>query len=73
MRIVRTAEGRIEIDTTGRARGRGAYVCPRRSCWEKALKGGTIGYALRMTPVREDVEALRAFGLTLPTEESEHA
>jgi predicted RNA-binding protein YlxR (DUF448 family) len=71
VRVVRTEDKRVVVDPTGKARGRGAYLCRRRSCWEKALKGGTIGYALRMTPVREDVEALRAYGLALPQEESE--
>lgn len=71
IRIVRTAEGRIIIDATGRANGRGAYLHASRPCWEKALKGGTITYALKITPAREDIEALRAYALALPAEESE--
>jgi hypothetical protein len=70
VRIVRTEEQRVVVDPSGKARGRGAYLCPRPACWEKALKGGTIGYALRMTPARDDLEALRAFGLALAPEES---
>jgi hypothetical protein len=46
-------------------------VHPFRPCWEKALKGATIKNALKITPVPDDVEALRAFGATLPVEESE--
>lgn len=69
VRIVRTPEGRVVVDETGRANGRGAYLCRDQKCWVKALKGSTISNALKITPVREDVEALRAFGLSLPVGE----
>jgi len=71
IRIVRTPDRRVVVDPTGKANGRGAYLHPVRECWEKALKRGTIAYALKTTPVQEDVEALRAFAMTLPVEESE--
>ena len=38
MRIVRTPEGVI-YDPTGKAKGRGAYLHDKKSCWERALKG----------------------------------
>ena len=69
IRIVRTPEGRVIVDPSGKASGRGAYVHRLRLCWEKALKGGTMSHALRTTPAKEDVEALRAFGITLPADE----
>lgn len=69
IRIVRTPEGRIAIDESGKANGRGAYLHASTACWEKALKGGTIGRALKITPAVEDVEALRAYGMALPAEE----
>ena len=71
VRIVRTADGRVTLDPTGKANGRGAYLHPTAACWVKALKGGTIANALKITPAKEDVEALRAFASTLPVEESE--
>lgn len=71
IRIVRTPEQRVAVDESGKANGRGAYLHPLRSCWEKALRGGTIRYALKITPAQEDVEALRAFAVALPVEESE--
>lgn len=71
VRIVRDGEGHIAVDPTGKANGRGAYLHPLRPCWEKALKGATIQRALRTSPAREDVEALRAFAVALPVEESE--
>jgi len=69
IRIVRTPGQRLIVDPTGKANGRGAYLHARPACWEKALKGGTIGHALKFNPAREDVEALRAFGMALPAEE----
>ena len=52
VRLVRTAEGNIEIDITGKKEGRGAYLCPTRECWEAALKGNRLEHALRsrLTP-----------------------
>ena len=38
MRVVRTAEGEIVIDFTGKKSGRGAYVCKSLSCLKKARK-----------------------------------
>jgi predicted RNA-binding protein YlxR (DUF448 family) len=71
VRIVRTPDSHVAVDATGKAKGRGAYLHPVRACWEKALKGGTMSHALKFTPAKEDVEALRAFALALPAEESE--
>lgn len=71
VRIVRTPEGRVVVDESGKRNGRGAYLHPLRACWVKALKGATIKNALKVSPALEDMEALRAFGMTLPVEESE--
>ena len=38
MRIVRTPDGEIRFDTTGRAAGRGAYICKNLECFEKCVK-----------------------------------
>lgn len=38
IRIIRTAEGDITIDRTGKKNGRGAYLCDDRACLEKAVK-----------------------------------
>jgi predicted RNA-binding protein YlxR (DUF448 family) len=71
VRLVRSKDGRITIDPSGKANGRGAYLHPISSCWEKALKGGSMKAAFKIIPDPDDVEALRAFGKTLPAEESE--
>ena len=38
VRVVRSAEGEISLDLTGRKSGRGAYVCPNLDCLKKARK-----------------------------------
>ena len=47
MRLVRTREGNIEIDVSGKKEGRGAYVCPDPECWKKALTGKQLEHTLR--------------------------
>jgi predicted RNA-binding protein YlxR (DUF448 family) len=46
VRIVRTIDGRIEVDPSGKAAGRGAYVHPSASCIARAGKKGAIARAL---------------------------
>ncbi|MDO4621838.1 MAG: YlxR family protein [Eubacteriales bacterium] len=38
VRVLRTPEGEIILDTTGRANGRGAYICRNAECLKKAKK-----------------------------------
>lgn len=38
IRVVKSAEGEISLDRTGKKNGRGAYICPSRECLEKAKK-----------------------------------
>lgn len=71
IRIVRTPARQVLVDSTGKANGRGAYLHPSRPCWEKALKGATIKNALKISPAVDEMEALRAFALALPAEESD--
>lgn len=66
VRIVRTVEGRVEVDLTGKKAGRGAYVCRQKSCWDLALKRDQVGRALKTTVMADDRQALVAFGATLP-------
>jgi predicted RNA-binding protein YlxR (DUF448 family) len=42
IRIVRPPEGAVMLDRTGKAAGRGAYVCPSGTCLEKARKAKTL-------------------------------
>ncbi len=47
IRLVRTSTGGVEVDTTGKKAGRGAYLCPE--CWETGLKGNRLEHALQAT------------------------
>ncbi len=38
LRIVKNKDGEIFVDTTGKANGRGAYVCKDKDCYEKLCK-----------------------------------
>lgn len=66
VRIVRTAEGRVEVDSTGKKAGRGAYLCRQRSCWETALKRDLVARALKVALTGSDRDELAAFAATLP-------
>lgn len=46
LRIVRTPENEIRLDRTGKASGRGAYVCPTVECLDKAQKIRALERAL---------------------------
>lgn len=46
VRIVRTAEGEISVDLTGKKSGRGAYLCPNRDCLAAAQKARRLERAL---------------------------
>lgn len=56
-RIVRDAAGTASFDGTGRAPGRGAYVCSA-ACLEAACKTGRLDRALRAGLGREDYERI---------------
>ncbi len=38
VRVIRTPEGEILLDESGKANGRGVYLCPKKSCLQKARK-----------------------------------
>ena len=54
IRIVRSPEGEIFLDLTGKKAGRGAYVCPDKECITKAYKGRRLEKALEKQ-VNDDV------------------
>ena len=47
VRLVRGADGRVQVDNGGRAAGRGAYACPDPECLGKALHAGRLGHAFK--------------------------
>ncbi|MCD8022239.1 MAG: YlxR family protein [Lachnospiraceae bacterium] len=59
LRILRTPEGEIVLDVTGRKNGRGAYLCPRRDCFEKAMKNKGLERSLKVRIPTETYESLK--------------
>lgn len=56
LRIVRSPEGEISLDMTGKKNGRGAYVCPNPECITKAVKEKRLERALEK-PISQEVYA----------------
>ena len=48
LRAVRSPEGEVSLDTTGRKPGRGAYCCFDADCLKKALKQGQLDRQLEV-------------------------
>ena len=46
-RVVKTKEGEISLDKTGKASGRGAYICKDAACLKKAIKAHRLESAFR--------------------------
>ena len=53
LRVVKSPEGEVFLDATGKKNGRGAYICPSAECLEKAVKSKMLE---------------RSFGMAIPTE-----
>ncbi|NMA92395.1 MAG: YlxR family protein [Firmicutes bacterium] len=70
IRIVRTPAGEVTVDLTGKQSGRGAYICPRVACLEKAIKGRRLEKNLRVPITLEVIDTLRKM-LVSPEEKPE--
>ncbi len=59
IRIVKNKEEEISLDKTGRAQGRGAYLCDSTECLEKAIKSRKLEKSFEMK-IKDDIyEELR--------------
>ena len=47
VRLVRRAKGEVTVDPSGRAGGRGAYVCPDTACPARSLERGRLAHAFK--------------------------
>ncbi len=65
VRIVRPIEGSVMIDLTGKASGRGAYLCKNQQCLERAVKAKALERALER---KFDGELLERLGRELERE-----
>lgn len=59
IRVVKTSDGEIMIDPTGKIPGRGAYLCRNSSCVAAAAKKRMIDRALRASVPEQIIEGLR--------------
>ena len=66
VRIVRTPEGTVQIDPTGKKSGRGAYLCRAQECWQLAMKKDRLDYALKARLTPKEKEALLEYAHSLP-------
>ena len=71
IRIVRTPTG-IQVDSTGKLAGRGAYIHDQRTCWEHSLKGA-LAAALKKELAMAEMEMLLDFLATLPVDQASSA
>ena len=58
IRVLKTTDGQITIDATGRKNGRGAYLCPSMDCFKKAVKGKGLERSFKMAIPKEVYESL---------------
>ena len=58
IRVVKSPEGDITLDATGKKSGRGAYVCPDGECLKKARKSRALERAFETAIPPEIYEAL---------------
>ena len=57
VRVVKSPDGEISLDLTGKKNGRGSYICKSKDCFQKSLK-------------RKSFE--RAFGMKIPEQIAEN-
>ncbi len=68
LRIVRSKEGEISLDPTGKKNGRGAYICKSSECFKKAVKKKSLERSLKC---RIDEEIYKELELEIKAAEGE--
>ncbi len=67
LRIIRTPDGIVEIDVTGKKSGRGAYLCYNMACFREAVKKKRIDKALKIDLLPEKIIELEDRFKDIPT------
>ncbi len=70
IRVVRSPEGEISLDPTGKKPGRGAYVCRQGECLQRAIKQRQLERQLQAAMTPEVSEGLNAALAALKAEEN---
>ena len=58
---MRISDRGVEVDTSGKKAGRGAYLCRAQQCWEIGCKGNRLEHTLRTTLTQDNREQLIRF------------
>ena len=66
VRLVYTKDGIVQVDLSAKKSGRGAYLCPKKDCWELGLKGNRLEYALRTKLSHHNRQVLVNYAEKLP-------
>ena len=67
IRLVKSSDGQIAVDDTGKKPGRGLYICHAAACMETALKGSRLEQAAGVKIDSDVLSALKSRG-----EKAEH-
>lgn len=59
IRVLRTPDGEVIIDKKGKMSGRGAYICDKKACLDKAIKIKALQRALEVEVDGSILEALK--------------
>ena len=59
LRIVKSKDGNIEIDLTGKKNGRGAYICKKEECLNKLIKSKRLERVFEEKIALEFYESIR--------------
>ena len=70
LRVVRSPEGQVSLDATGKKAGRGAYCCYQAECLGRALKQGQLSRQLEVQLTPEVEQSLRDTMQQLLTQEN---
>ena len=54
IRVVKNNENEVSVDFTGKANGRGAYICKDKACFDLAIKKNAFNRALE-TKIADDI------------------
>lgn len=60
IRVVRCPDGEIVLDTKGKTSGRGAYICPEKTCFVKARRSKRIENVLECSIPENIYDAMEA-------------
>jgi len=68
LRVLKTTEEEVVLDTTGKMNGRGAYLCKNPDCLKKAMKQKGIERSLKMVIEKSVYEKLEKEFLSIESE-----